>query len=236
MLGRQRLSVQWRLFVRGVLVGLVLYWLCGSVYNSHIFMKRNSGDEFKWSRKPLLSVVVVPAHQVENVMNILQKTWGERNSSYKIALGKKKKLHHENDDIFLFQNVEICPNFLSEGVLSAKDVFCLLQSIHDAHIQDYRWFQIVTMDVYVASSRLERLLEGFDSQSLIYMGKSEFTPALHNYYCLGGPGIILSWYALQQLSAYMKECDVQERWDISLGRCLIEQLKVSCLRLEKVRE
>ena len=225
----------YKYFIFGVVTGCMLYgsfsaislntsWSHGRVSSSPV------DDNVGGNR--LLSVIVTSVSQELEVSEMIGRTWGAH-STYRVATGGGEEIQ---SNIFLL--AKRCGDFPSGAAPSPKQMFCLLQVIHDSYINLYQWFLIGSVELYVAIPQLERYLNQLNPYSLLYLGRPQYSALFHGHYCLGGPGVILSKVLLQQLVFYLQTCANQDsagNWDLALGRCLGDKLQVTCRTSDEVR-
>ena len=138
----------------------------------------------------------------------------------------------------------------SSPQLTVRQLFSLIKLLHSKYIENYNWFLLASHEVYVAARDLENLLKRLDPHTPVYLGKPEsqnpFEMASlrmlpNEYFCKGGPGIILSRAALEAIVPFLDKCLQQiqsysfNRSDVELGRCFSRKVDVHCSTSGEVR-
>lgn len=141
----------------------------------------------------------------------------------------------------------------SSPQLTVRQLFSLIKLLHSKYIESYNWFLLASRKVYVAARDLENLLNRLDPHTPVYLGKpgssnpqemAELRMIPNEYFCEGGPGILLSRAALEAIVPFLDECLQQvqsykdeggsggemefSRADVELGRCFSRKLGVQC--------
>ncbi|XP_065194323.1 chondroitin sulfate synthase 1-like [Sycon ciliatum] len=109
------------------------------------------------------------------------------------------------------------------------------------HFSDtYSFFVRLDDDVYVRTSRLQRVLSMLNREADLYIGqpgegnkKEKKTLGVQTWrYCMGGPGVVYSRSVLKKLRSHVDYClrylMQSTHEDVEVGRCLHERLGISC--------
>lgn len=197
-------------------------------------------------RGVVLQVVHSSMKGLERALHDISSTWGASINDWQVAAGTKgiELAHADQSHLLLLQN---CEDFDDRTVLSAEKLFCLLQKIHDTHIEQYQWFIISPRSTYVALNQLVKTLMQFDSSKVSYIGlpSSYSVPEMtrhglvsHERICRGRAGIVLSRAALKGIVPYLQGClgygfsqglrGLRGKGDVELGRCFSRRLGVTC--------
>ena len=133
---------------------------------------------------------------------------------------------------------------------TVRQLFSLIKLLHSKYIESYNWFLLASRKVYVAARDLENLLNRLDPHTPVYLGKpgssnpqemAELRMIPNEYFCEGGPGIILSRAALEAIVPFLDKCLQQiqsysfSRSDVELGRCFSRKVDVHCSTSGEVR-
>ena len=198
--------------------------------------------------KTLLVAVFTPLAEVPSTARLVNETWGSGMTDYRIFFGGDSdfpsdwrrfpimQLQHEQE--------------FSSSQLTVRQLFSLIKFLHSKYIESYNWFLLASHEVYVAARDLENLLNRLDPHTPVYLGKPEsqnpFEMASlrmlpNEYFCEGGPGIILSRAALEAIVPFLDECLQQvqsysfNHSDVELGRCFSRKVDVHCSTSREVR-
>ena len=147
---------------------------------------------------------------------------------------------------------------LAEGEGNLNQMFYVLKYLRSSFVRQYQWFLLVSENTYIVVQDLVRMLSGLDASKPVYMGhfasEDRKTMArLHllpnEYYCVWGPGIVLSNAALVAIAIHLDSCRHLAdtfgsqssnshlelgRGDVELGRCFSRQVGVQCTSFEEV--
>ena len=143
--------------------------------------------------------------------------------------------------------VVLVKQILFNNSLVFEDNFPLLQVlvgykmwISDYFGNHYKFFMRADDDVFVNVKRLKNFLESLNSSESIYIGqtgvgnKEEFGQLnldSHDNFCMGGPGVIISFKSLAKIASNVKYC-LQNLYstheDVEIGRCLHRFAGISC--------
>ena len=194
------------------------------------------------TKKTLCVSVFTPATQLPSTARIVNQTWGSGVTDYRLVLGGNSKIPSEWRKLpitHLKQDQEF-----SSSQPTVHQLFSLLKFLHEEYIRTYDWFLLASSEVYVAVSDLEKLLSKLDPHTPVYMGRpgsqnpiemASLRMMVNEYFCEGGPGIILSRTALEAIVPFLDECLKQvqsystfSRSDVELGRCFSRKLGVHC--------
>ena len=202
-------------------------------------------------KKTLFSAVFTSRGALETTARIVNETWGSGMTDYRIFFGGDSdfpsdwrrfpimQLQHEQE--------------FSSSQLTVHQLFSLIKFLHSKYIESYNWFLLASRKVYVSTRDIENLLNRLNPYALIYLGKpgssnpqemAELRMIPNEYFCEGGPGIILSRTALKAIVPFLDECLQQvqsykdeggsggemefSRADVELGRCFSRKLGVQC--------
>ena len=121
-------------------------------------------------------------------------------------------------------------------------VLSVLQHMNNSYINQFNWFMIAGDDLYVRVPRLLKLLTKLDPTSDLYIGapKTHTFFNVHTYrlFCTGSTGIILSRGLLVKLIPHLKDCfkeeDIERQDDATLGKCIVQYIRVQCTRSYEV--
>ncbi|XP_029652132.1 chondroitin sulfate synthase 1-like [Octopus sinensis] len=119
-------------------------------------------------------------------------------------------------------------------------MFEMLEYMYKNLADKYEYFIRADDDVFIKGQELGSLLSSLDSREKIYMGhrgqgvpeeKGKLGMGKDYFFCIGGPGIILSHKALKMLGPHLDACTlhpVKPHDDTELGRCMEKYLNVQC--------
>lgn len=215
--------------------------------------------EFR-KRKSLLAVVLTTWDRLERTANIVNETWGQAVTDYRIVVaGNKNTNTFTITEEMRNKHIPISVLWKSEdfevGGSTLNQTFQLLKHLHYQYRELYDWFLLLQDNVYVATIDLEMMLKILDPYHLVYMGKPGSTNPLdmanlrmitNEYFCESGPGVILSNAALKAIEPHLDEClelvhtyslengIVLDRADAEVGRCFSRRLGVSCSTSQEV--
>ena len=182
---------------------------------------------------------------LEKAHHDISSSWGAVVNDWNIAAGTKgtESAHADQRHLSLLQD---CVDF-NKTVLSADQLFCLLQSLHDTYIEQYQWFVISPRSTYVALNQLVKTLMQFDSSEISYIGlpssysvteMTRYSLVSHEKICRGEAGIVLSRAALKGIVPHLQGClgygfsqglrGLRGEGDVELGRCFSRRLGVTC--------
>jgi len=201
-------------------------------------------------KKTLFTAVYTSRADVEVTAGILNATQDTVTMDYRIFFGGDSDFPIEWRKLPIMQ-LKQEQDFSSQPTV--HQLFSLLKFVHKKYIGTYDWFLLASSEVYVATSDLEKLLSKLDPYTPVYMGKPGSTdPAEmadlkmipNEYFCEGGPGIILSHAGLEAIVPFLDECLKQMesymneegsgsesefgRGDTELGRCFSRKLDIQC--------
>ncbi|KAH7643770.1 chondroitin sulfate synthase 1-like protein [Dermatophagoides farinae] len=121
-----------------------------------------------------------------------------------------------------------------------KKSFFMFKFMNDYFGDRYKFFMRADDDVFVNVERLKNFLESLNSSESIYIGqtgvgnKEEFGQLnldSHDNFCMGGPGVIISFKSLAKIASNVKYC-LQNLYstheDVEIGRCLRQFAGISC--------
>lgn len=121
-----------------------------------------------------------------------------------------------------------------------KKSFLMLKFMNDYFGDKYKFFMRADDDVFVNVQRLKTFLESLNSSDNIYIGqtgvgnKEEFGQLSldsHDNFCMGGPGVIISFKTLSKIAANVENCLnnlYSTHEDVEVGRCLKKNSGISC--------
>lgn len=198
-------------------------------------------------RGVVLQVVHSSMNELQSVLHDISSTWGAVVNSWEVAAGTKGIEVGTRADQTHLLLLENCADFDDKTTLSADKLFCLLQYIHDTHIDKYQWFIISPRSTYVALNQLVKTLMQFDSSEVSYIGlpssysvaeMTRYSLVSHERICRGGAGIVLSRAALKGIVPHLQGClgyglsqglrGLRGMGDVELGRCFSRRLGVTC--------
>lgn len=196
----------------------------------------------------LFPVVFTARKEMADTLYSTNMTWGAQREGWAVAVGAEgariTSSGREHDNLLL---MERCEDF--DGVaLSAGQLFCLLTSLYEDHVDKYQWFLIVHRSTYVALNQLVKNLVGYDSNKVFYIGRrsSYSVPKMnrlglvkHEHICELDSGIVLSRGALRAIAPLLRHClgSGLSRGlagsrglvgGVELGRCFSRMLGVTC--------
>ena len=202
-------------------------------------------------KKTLFSAVFTSRRSLEATADILNETWGSGMTDYRIFFGGDSDFPSEWRR-FPFMQLQHEQEFSSPQP-TVRQLFSLVKFLHSKYIESYNWFLLASHKVYVSIRDLENLLNRLDPYAPVYLGKPgssnpeemvDLRLIPNEYFCEGGPGIILSRAALEAIVPFLDEClqQVQSyrdkegsggemefgRADVELGRCFSRKLGVQC--------
>lgn len=128
-----------------------------------------------------------------------------------------------------------------------RKALTMIWYIYEHFVHDYEWFIRADDDVYLKTDRLAAFLERLDSYEEIVIcqsgtGRKEDVGRLgfekDDNFCLGEPGVIMSWSLLVKVRPQMIYClkgvaSTQE--DTEVGRCITHYAGVRCPWAYEVR-
>ena len=227
----------------------------GSPINKELNWPKSLAEEYR-TRKTLLGAVLVSKSGVDQAVVSVNDTWGPSLSDYVFFV---------RDGISVPTNLKQFPVIqlrVSRESASTVEMFALLKYLHANYLERYKWFIVASTETYVAGEDLQEVLHKLDSQSIVYMGKAGSTNPVemfklrlmaNEYFCEGGPGIVLSNGALKAIVPHLDECLMLiqgynkkllsrsdgihlNRADVELGRCFSRKLNVYCSTSQEVSE
>ncbi|XP_035702067.1 chondroitin sulfate synthase 1 [Folsomia candida] len=122
-----------------------------------------------------------------------------------------------------------------------KKSFMMLKYMYENYGDKYEWFMRADDDVYVRGNKLAEFLRQIDSRHIYFIGtagqgnqvdKGTLNLAHNENFCMGGPGIILSFQTLNKVAPHAQQClkDMYSTHeDVEVGRCVKRFAKISCL-------
>jgi len=198
-------------------------------------------------KKTLFTAVYTSRADVEVTAGILNATQDTVTMDYRIFFGGDSDFPIEWRKLPIMQ-LKQEQDFSSQPTV--HQLFSLLKFVHKKYIGTYDWFLLASSEVYVATSDLEKLLSKLDPHTIVYMGRpgsqnpiemASLRMMVNEYFCEGGPGIILSHTALEAIVPFLDECLKQvqsystfSRSDVELGRCFSRKLDVHCSTSQEV--
>ena len=199
-------------------------------------------------RKTLLVAVFTPLAEVPSTAKLVNETWGSGMTDYRIFFGGDSDFPSEwrRFPIMQLQHEQE----FSSPQPTVRQLFSLVKFLHSKYIESYNWFLLASHKVYVSIRDLENLLNRLDPYAPVYLGKPGSQNPLemaslrmlpNEYFCEGGPGIILSRAALEAIVPFLDECLQQVQSysfncsDVELGRCLSRNMDVHCSSSREVR-
>ena len=190
-----------------------------------------------FERKLLLEVVATSRNELQLAVDKVNTNWGQGVEHWTLAIGTADEEMFENGDNLQVLEASKCHDFVSDGYMSASQLFCLLKAVYRSHHSNYRWFIIgqnsgTEGSIYIAVRRLERLLSGLDPDMVIYVG--ECGTGL-----TGRSGIVLSHAALRLIVPHLHTCleeggVVTGAGDEALEACFEAKLQKSCYDWDQV--
>ena len=192
---------------------------------------KEDNEEFHQPLKPLLSVVVTSRYHVERTSRLIKSTWGNNTMDYCILIGMDGNFPPFSTPL---PHVYESPHtdFPAVPYLTLEELGFVLNLVRSNFLNNYKWFLIVSSNVYVSVQRLERFLGGLESNSIVYLGHpSNQSMEDGKYYCEGGPGILLSHTALRFMEGQIQECQKtsgKKSGYLELGKCFISRLHQEC--------
>ena len=127
--------------------------------------------------------------------------------------------------------------------------FAMIKYMHDKHGHAFEWFIRADDDVFVKVKQLEIFLRSVNSSRRLYIGQPGLGVAIEkgklglrddrSFYCLGGPGVVLSRETLRMIVQSLTSClrdVVTTHEDTELGRCVHNRADVSCTSAYEVRK
>jgi len=219
----------------------------GNQYHSQ--NQSHSGRSPVTSANRTLGVFVfTAAAQLPSAARIVNQTWGSGETDYRIVFGGNSNIPREWRT-FPIMHLKQEQEF-SSSQPTVHQLFSLLKFLCKKYIGMYDWFLLASSEVYVAIRDLEKLLSKLDSHTIVYMGRpgsqnpiemASLRMMVNEYFCEGGPGIILSHTALEAIVPFLDECLKQvqsystfSRSDVELGRCFSRKLDVHCSTSQEV--
>ena len=127
-----------------------------------------------------------------------------------------------------------------------KKVFAMLRYMYENYLDKYEWFMRADDDVYIRTDKLMEFLRTLDSSEDMVVGQggtgkpdelNKLGLIKNEYYCLGGPGVIMSRSVLKKIAPNLDSClqeTVSDHEDVELGRCIRKYAGLSCLRAREV--
>ena len=199
------------------------------------------------SAQPILPIVVASQNESYEVFKAVQNSWGEMSTEWLVAIGDISRLDLgwlERDSKHL-QHVLVadkCQDFPSNGSLTRKNVFCLLDAIDMASSADYQWLVIVSGHTYVAMNKLRKMLDSLDPNHPVYMGSPSTSCRGGLFqscvvYCNLERGIILSRTTVLELTLQSpphcsqggdEESEESGGGAVALGSCIQTSLLTTC--------
>ena len=202
-------------------------------------------------RKTLLCAILVnsASKRLETVEKIVAETWGPTVADYSLFVPGDVDISSEDPPVVRLKHV-------SKKSSSLDQLFALLLLLNQKYTEQYDWFMIISDKVYVAGSDLEKVLTRLDPHQVVYMGRPGSTSPIematlrmiaNEYFCEGGPGIVLSSAALVSIAPHLEDCwkqikrygrenKIAPRPDAELGRCFSRKLGVRCSASKEVSQ
>ena len=201
------------------------------------------------ARNFLLPVVYTSGQNIDAQLRLVNSTWGQT-TEWVMAVGTKdsnitsrlKSRRH----LLLADRCSDLGQF-SSPTLGTDQLFCLLQTVHDAYIDKYQWFVFVHWSTYVAVNQLVKTLLQFDSSEVHYIGQpasyslTEMTRlglVRHEKVCRSDAGMVLSRAALKGIVPSLRGCKgnklskglrgISSTGEVDLGRCFSRRLGITC--------
>ena len=213
----------------------------GSPIEKELYWPETLTDEYR-GRKSVMGAVLTSVSKLDQTVRITNETWGPSLSDYRIFV---------RSDSTGSNRFPVVALKVGKTATAVNELFALLKFIHANYLDLYNWFIVVSDETYVAGEDLEEVLYKFDPQSVVYMGKAGnlnlaemFQQRLmaNEYFCEGGPGILLSNGALKAIAPRLDQCLTHTEKhnrkalsrsqlhhpDIELGRCFSRWLGVQC--------
>ncbi|XP_041375011.1 chondroitin sulfate synthase 1-like [Gigantopelta aegis] len=236
------------------------HFVCGFLLGAYLvnrlallFFKRNVHSCFKpHPRQTNLFVKDIPLLNTNNESFILigvmttrqnlatraaaiSRTWGKLVPGKIIFFVGKGKKYNGNLPVVVL-------NEASDNIYPPQGKsFMMIKHIHDNYLDTFEWFIRADDDLFVKIKDLEVFLRSVNSSRRLYIGQ----PGLgiptergklglrdeSSFYCLGGPGVVLSRETLRLVVLSMSTCrnsTFTAHEDTELGRCVHRRAGVSC--------
>lgn len=232
----------------GFLLGLVASWAVGclgSVCGGDIYIPQEnrllqSLKEDMWLLEPLYAGVVTSGEFLRTRALAINRTWGEMMSSHlEYYVGEGQGLESSLPLVRLPRIDDTYP--------PQKKVYAMYRYMYDNYIDQYHWFLRADDDLYVRVPELKEFLSKLDPSQPLYIGspgagrkKDLKRLKLHpfEWYCMGGPGVVLSRALLRKLGPHLREClsnvVVSYNEDVEVGRCISRRLGIQCTKSRRV--
>ncbi|KAH9416600.1 Chondroitin sulfate synthase 1 [Dermatophagoides pteronyssinus] len=207
--------------------------LANTFYSIHNLTTNRNNINQNDQRKLLLIGVMTTKSFLTTRAKTIYETWG----------------HDLNGDILFFtsSNQKTNSNLplvalpqVDDSYPPQKKSFFMFKFMNDYFGNHYKFFMRADDDLFVNVERLKQFLESLNNSESIYIGqtgvgnKDEFGQlnlSMHDNFCMGGPGVILSFKSLQKIATNIKYC-LQNLYstheDVEIGRCLHRFAGISC--------
>lgn len=203
-------------------------------------------DEVLPSRRSVFIAVVTSERNLLSQTYAIQSTWAGRYSNVTFFVGKHS-------------DVSRAPHFMSviklheaEEVTSESSrrtlLYHVVRYISNHLLQHFRWFMIIGDNAYVRTDQLEVLVNNYDDNYNIYLGRpnrqfdKKEEDTLYNansHYCLFDTGIVLSRGLVRRLTPHLDACMKETvllsyEGDWEFGNCVLKYLDVKCTQASEV--
>ena len=201
-----------------------------ALFNTDNLTYNNATDDAN-RRKQLLVIIHSGISDRTEVDRKYRSTWeDERGNDYIIVTGKSDS---QVEEVPPHNVLELdIDDFPSTVYLTHKELEFILSQVKNNFLKHYWWFLLAPTNTYVSSDNLAELLATMNPTKKVYLGHpSEQTLADGTVYCEAGPGILLSYGALQEIDVNVRSCIISsshEHSDMALGDCLKHHLHTQC--------
>ncbi|KAJ6220918.1 hypothetical protein RDWZM_006730 [Blomia tropicalis] len=186
------------------------------------------------SRRHLLLVGVMTAKQfIDSRALSIWKTWARDLDGHVVFFSSSGSRSLDKIPIVALPGVD-------DSYPPQKKSFLMFKFMNDFFGDRYHFFMRADDDVFVNVGKMKEFLHKLNSTNRIFIGqtgvgnKDEFGQLnlnLHDNFCMGGPGIIMSYTTLSNLASNVEHC-LQNLYstheDVEIGRCVRKFARTSC--------
>lgn len=218
------------------------------VQRRHVSAKTPTSDlhrnePSKPSKEGLVVGVVARQANPEWVESV-HDTWGRDAGQLLIFVGDD--FNHSHPSARGLPLVRLPGAHADAGVKGANMILSAFLYLSKHYLSTHRWFMLTVDNSYVRIDRLQELLSQLSPLELLYLGRAatgrkdqadKLGLKLHERYCLGSSGVVLSSALLSQVKGQLAGCmggaGVPE--DVELGKCISANAGIQCTQSDTVR-
>lgn len=194
-------------------------------------------------------VAILTSSERINRSSVAFDTWGMDMGQVVIFVGNETDLTYNGMTGLPFVRLADVRDHRQEKS-GPRKMFKALTYLYQHFSDQYKWFVLVSGEVYIHGRQLQEFLGHLNSDKKLYLGHSASGRAKdskrlkllpHEQYCMGGPGVVLSQATMKALYPHLDTCletvekhnlnSNEPQWyneDVELGRCISRSIGIQC--------